>query len=142
MRLSATNGRGEVGEMPTAFRVTLEHVPGSLARVTGALAQEGVNLEASGGEALGGEGRVTLLTSDTGATREVLSRAKVEFEEVELLLVTLQDNPGALASIAKRLAEAGVNITGLVQLSRSTGRSELGFVVDDPEKARPILAEG
>lgn len=127
--------------MPTAFRITLKDAPGALAHVARALAERGINLEASGGETSGGEGRITLLPSDAGAAREVFESHNVSFEEVELLLVTLQDNPGALASVAQRLAEAGVNITTLVQLNRMHGRSDLGVAVDDPEKARPILGE-
>ncbi|MEE9173959.1 MAG: ACT domain-containing protein [Thermoplasmata archaeon] len=127
--------------MPTAFRLTLKDAPGALAHVTGALAARGINLEASGGETVGVEGRVTLLTSDIGATREVLEGHNVAFEEVELLVVTLQDNPGALASVTKQLGDAGVNITSLVQLNRMHGQSDLGVTVDDPEKARPILGE-
>ncbi|MEE9592126.1 MAG: ACT domain-containing protein [Thermoplasmata archaeon] len=127
--------------MSTAFRVTLKDAPGALAHVAGALAERGINLEASGGETVGGEGRVTLLTSDEGATREVLEGHNIAFEEVELLVVTLQDNPGALASIAQRLAAAGVNITSLVQLNRLHGRSDLGIAVDDLKKARSVLGE-
>ncbi|MFQ5986275.1 MAG: ACT domain-containing protein [Thermoplasmata archaeon] len=127
--------------MPTAFRITLKDAPGALAHVAGALAERGINLEASGAETAGGEGRITLLTSDEGATREVLETHNVAFEEVELLVVTLQDNPGALASVTQRLGAAGVNITTLVQLNRMHGRSDLGVVVDNPEKARPILGE-
>lgn len=127
--------------MPTAFRLTLKDAPGALAHVAGALAERGINLEGSGAETAGGEGRITLLTSDADATREVLEGHNVTFEEVELLVVTLQDNPGALASVARRLGEAGVNITSLVQLNRMHGRSDLGIAVDDPEKARPVLGE-
>jgi hypothetical protein len=127
--------------MPTAFRITLKDAPGALAHVTGALAERGINLEGSGGETVGGEGRVTFLTSDEGAAREVLNGHNIEFEEVELLVVTLQDDPGALASIAQRLAAAGVNITSLVQLNRLHGRSDLGVAVDDLKKARSVLGE-
>ncbi len=127
--------------MPTAFRVHLKDTPGALAHVVAALAERGINLEASGGEAVGDEGRVTLLTSDVGATREVFEGHNVTFDEVELLVVKLQDNPGALASITRRLGEVGVNITSLVQLNRMHGQSDLGIIVDDPEKARPVLGE-
>jgi hypothetical protein len=129
----------EEKDMPTAFRVTLENVPGALVKVIGPLAERGINIEASGGETLGGEGRVTLLTSDPDATRELFSAQGVRFEEVELFVVTLEDKPGSLADIGRRLSQAGVNITGLIQLSRAGGRSELGFVVDNPDKAREIL---
>lgn len=125
--------------MPTAFRVTLENVPGALAKVLEPLAEKGINLEASSGETLGGEGKVTLITSDPQATRDVLQAKGVEFEEAEILVTTLEDRPGSLARVAGRLADAGVNITGLIQISRSGGRSELGFIVDQPDKARDIL---
>lgn len=125
--------------MPKAFRVTLENVPGALAKVLEPLAERGINVEASGGETLGGEGRVTLLTSDPEATLDVFKAGGVRFEEVELLVASLEDKPGSLASLARRLSDAGVNITGLVQISRSGGRSELGFVVDDADKARGII---
>jgi hypothetical protein len=125
--------------MPNAFRVTLEHVPGSLAKLAGALGERGINIEASAGETLGGEGRITLLTSDPEATRGVLTDQRFPFEEVELLVTTLEDRPGALAQLAKNLAAVRVNVTGLVQLSRAEGRTTLGFVVDDADKARPVL---
>lgn len=125
--------------MPTAFRVTLKNVPGTLADLADALGERGINIEASGGETLGGEGRVTLLTADPKATREVLKGRNVPFEEVELLVITLQDNPGALGRIARRFAEAGINVTGLVQISRAQGRSDLGFVVSDLKKARSLV---
>ncbi len=125
--------------MPKAFRLKLKNVPGALAKVAGALGKRGVNIEASAGETLGGEGRVTLLTSDPAASREVLAAQGVSFEEIDLFLVTLEDRPGSLAQVAKKLAEAQVNITGLVQISRAGGRSELGFAVDNPERARSIL---
>lgn len=125
--------------MPTAFRVTLKNRPGTLAHVTAALAEKGINLEGSGAETMGDEGRATLLTSDAEATREVLEAHDLPFEEVELLVVVLQDNPGALAQIARRFADAGVNVLSMVQLARATGRSELGFVVDDPKKAEAAL---
>lgn len=127
--------------MTTAFRITLKDAPGALAHVAGALAERGINLEASGGETVGGEGRVTFLTSDEEGTREILEGHNIAFEEVELLVVTLQDNPGALASIAQRLAAAGVNIISLVQLNRMHGRSDLGVAVDDLEKAQSVLGE-
>ncbi len=125
--------------MSRAFRISLENKPGALAEVAEGLGNRGVNIEASGGETLGGQGRVTLLTSDPDATKDSLTEEGVEFEEVELQIVTLEDQPGALAQLARKLAASGVNITGLVQLSRTGGRSELGFVVDDPERARSIL---
>ncbi len=125
--------------MTKAFRVSLKDTPGALAKVAAALGARGVNIEASVGETLGGEGRVTLVTSNEEATKEILQSQGSRFEEVELLTVTLQDSPGALGQVAGKLAEAGVNITALVQLSRAGGQSHLGFVVDNPEKARGVL---
>ena len=47
--------------------------------------------------------------------------------------------PGGMARIARALADAGVNIYGHLFLGRWGDRAMFAFVVDDPDRARPIL---
>ena len=44
-----------------------------------------------------------------------------------------------MARLARELADAGVNIYGHLFLGRWGDSATFTFVVDDPEKARPIL---
>ena len=44
-----------------------------------------------------------------------------------------------MARLARELADAGVNVHGHLFMGRWSDRATFAFVVDDPEKARPIL---
>jgi hypothetical protein len=44
-----------------------------------------------------------------------------------------------MARLSRALADAGVNIYGHLFLGRWGDRAMFAFVVDDPDKARPIL---
>jgi hypothetical protein len=44
-----------------------------------------------------------------------------------------------MAQIARELADAGVNIYGHLFLGRWGDRAMFAFVVDSPDRARPIL---
>ena len=51
-----------------------------------------------------------------------------------------EDHPGALARLMKRLADAEVNVLGLVTLGRRQGKAELMLSVDSVDKARRVLS--
>ena len=91
------------------FNVSLTDKPGELAQVASAVGDEGINI-------LGcvGMGRstasVTMVTDDEDATKEVLKSIGRDFEVNELILTSLPNKPGALAGMATKLSDAGVNI--------------------------------
>jgi hypothetical protein len=51
----------------------------------------------------------------------------------------VDDKPGGMARLSRRLADAGVNIHGHLFLGRWGDRAMFAFVVDKPDVARPIL---
>ena len=91
------------------FNVSLADKPGELAKVASAVGENGINI-------LGcvGMGRssasVTMVTDDEDATTKVLKDMGRDFEANELLLTTLSNEPGALAKMATKLSDAGINI--------------------------------
>ena len=54
--------------------------------------------------------------------------------------IRLKNEPGALANLTGRLADAGINISGVVLLARHQGKVELSITVDDLDRARRVLA--
>ncbi len=54
--------------------------------------------------------------------------------------VTLANRPGQLATLARRLADAGINIETLAAMAID-GESLLRFMVDDAAAARRVLGE-
>jgi hypothetical protein len=125
--------------MANQFVVQLKNEPGGMASLAEALAARGVDLRAIGGGGIGETGHVIMTTADDEATRAVLEDGGYTFIEGESILAEVDDRPGGMAALSRQLADAGVNIYGHLFLGRWGDRAMFAFVVDDPDKARPIL---
>jgi hypothetical protein len=125
--------------MANQFVVQLHNQPGAMATLAEALAARGVDLRAIGGGGIGDSGHVIMTTADDETTKKVLEEGGYTFIEGESILAEVDDKPGGMARIARALADAGVNIYGHLFLGRWGDRAMFAFVVDDPERARPIL---
>ena len=125
--------------MGNQFVVELKNVPGALAVLAEELAGRGVDLRAIGGGGIGGSGHIIMTTADDETTRTVLQDGGYTFIEGESIVTEVDDRPGGMARIARSLADAGVNIQGHLFLGRWGDRAMFAFVVDDPDRARPIL---
>jgi hypothetical protein len=125
--------------MPKQFVVQLHNQPGAMATLAETLAARGVDLRAIGGGGIGESGHVIMTTADDDTTRAVLQEGGYTFVEGEAILTEVDDRPGGMARIARSLSDAGVNILGHLFLGRWGDRATFTFVVDDPDKARPIL---
>ena len=125
--------------MANQFVVELKNEPGGLAVLAEALAARGIDLRAIGGGGIGSSGHIIMTTADDDAARAVLDEGGYTFVEGESILTEVDDRPGGMARLARELADAGVNIYGHLFLGRWGDRAMFAFIVDSPEKARPIL---
>jgi hypothetical protein len=125
--------------MANQFVVQLDNQPGALAVLAERLADRGIDLRAIGGGGIGDAGHVIMTTADDDAARRVLDEGGYTYIEGESILAEVDDRPGGMAVIARSLADAGVNIYGHLFLGRWGDRAMFAFVVDDPDRARPIL---
>ena len=116
----------------------LPDVPGSLAKVTEALAEANINIET-----ICAIGRVApnvaLVTKQVPQAKAVLDKLGINYSVSELLKMVMPDEPGVLAQFSRRLADGGVNINSIYILSKFRGETELVFSVDDSVKARETL---
>jgi hypothetical protein len=107
--------------MATDLTLYLNDDPGELARVGDVLGQAGANIAglcavASGG----GQAEVHILVDDATPAFEALQAAGVKIAtEQEVLVLEIEDRPGALGEIAHQLGSAKVNLT-LVYLATNT----------------------
>ena len=114
----------------------LPYQSGTLARLTAALHDAGIELQGCSGQQFGPEGIIHLLVEDAAAAREAAARAGfVVRDERDVLVAGIEDRPGALAGLLAPLAEAGVDVT-LTYLA--TG-SRLVIGVDDLDRARGVM---
>jgi len=116
--------------------IALENRPGALAEMGEALGRAGVSVEGGGAWISGAEAIAHFLFEDGGAARRALEAAGIRvLEEREVLLLRLkQDVPGQLGLLARRMAEAGVNIEVLY----SDHEHRLVLVVDDLARGRKV----
>jgi len=122
--------------MATDLMVTLENKPGALAALGEATGGAGINIEGISGDNRQAE-LLHLLVDDAAATRAALAGAGIEVEEErEVLVVEVEDEPGTMAEVARKLADAGVN----VEFTYATiGGCRLVLGVDDMDKAQAAL---
>jgi hypothetical protein len=94
----------------TEFSVFLINRPGVLAAVTGALAKARINIVALTLSDAGEHGVLRLVCDHPADTRTVLGKAHDRWAESEVLVLELENRPGAFASVAQKLADEHVNI--------------------------------
>jgi hypothetical protein len=125
------------GAMAIDIALLLDDQPGELARVGEELGRAGVNIEGlcavtSGG----GRAEVHVLVEDLEAALPALSRAGLAVSsEQEVVVIGLEDRPGALGAVSRQLGDAGVNIT-LTYLATGT---RLVLAADNLTAARAAL---
>lgn len=122
--------------MAKDLRLLLEDKPGQLAKVGEALGKAGVNIDGLCGVTWEGKGVIHVLVEDAAKARRALEANQLHVDqEQEVLILEVEDRPGVLGNIARRLANAGVNLN-LAYLATST---RLVIGADDLEKARRSL---
>jgi hypothetical protein len=97
-------------ESGTQLAVFLANRPGALARVCEALAKAGINIHALATSDTIDHSVVRMVVSDPTKALMLLGEAGVLALESEVLMLETENEPGVLARIAERLAEAKVNI--------------------------------
>ena len=119
--------------------IALENRPGALAEMGEALGRAGVSVEGGGAFVVDGAGIAHFLFADGGAARRALEGAGIRvLGEREVVVLRLrQDEPGQLGKIARRMAEARVNI----EVVYSDHEHQLILVVDDPARGREVAEE-
>ena len=121
--------------------ISLGDHPGSLAKVGEALGKAGVNIEGICGVTVQGKGVIHLLVGDAAKARRALEANHIDVaKETEVVVLPVEDQPGVLGNVARRLANAGVNLQ-LAYLATSArlvvGADDLGKVRAAIEAKRP-----
>ena len=121
--------------MATDLTISVEDRPGTLADIGEALGKAGVNIEGFAGFGMEGRGIIHVLVEDAMAARRALEEAGLKVEgEAEALVMDMTanvDRPGSLGEIARKVANAGVNI----QVAYIATNNRGVVVTTDNEKA-------
>jgi len=119
--------------------IFLENKPGVLAEACQALAVEGVNLRAISISDTVDHSVVRLVVSNPRKALHILGERGALVVETEVLALTLDDQPGALAKAARKLGKAKINIE-YAYGSTNTASCTIYLRVSDLKKAEQILS--
>jgi hypothetical protein len=91
--------------------IDIENTPGALAQIAAAISDAGVNIAAATCIGSGERAELHILVPHAGAARHSLAISHLAVSrEREVVVVDVEDRPGVLADLTRRIARAGVNI--------------------------------
>ena len=118
--------------MPTEIVIETEDRPGVIAEIGQLFGEARVNIVAAAAFAHERIGYLHFVVDRADRAVAALKRGGWSVRETrEVLAVTLEDRPGELGRYARRLSDAGVNITALYVAGDRAGDKELIVAVDD-----------
>lgn len=100
--------------------IEIENAPGALSRVAAAISDAGVNLAAATCIGSGERAELHILVPHAEAAKHALAISQLAVtREREVVVVDVEDRPGVLADLTRRIAEAGVNLDLLYVATRN-----------------------
>jgi hypothetical protein len=91
--------------------IDVENTPGALAEVAASISDAGVNIAAATCVGPGERAELHILVPHAEAARHALAISHVAVtREREVVVVDVEDRPGVLADLTRKIARAGVNL--------------------------------
>jgi hypothetical protein len=117
--------------------IDVENTPGALAQVAAAISDAGVNIAAATCIGAGDRAELHILVPHAEAAKHALAISQVGVtREREVVVVEVEDRPGVLADLTRKIARAGVNLD-LVYIAT---RNRVVFGAPDIDALRAALA--
>ncbi len=116
--------------------------PNELTRVASLLGDAGVNIEDISANNIEETGLIVLSVDQYDKALQALRDARLRAITQDALVIRIEDKPGGLATIARRLRDAGIDLRSMHILRREAGSSSLAsLVATDNAKAAIVLAD-
>jgi hypothetical protein len=116
--------------------IDIENTPGALAEVAAAISDAGVNIAAATCVGPGERAELHILVPHAEAARHLLAISHIAVtREREVVVVDVEDRPGVLADLTRKIAKAGVDLD-LVYVAT---RNRVVFGAGDISSLRTVL---
>lgn len=99
---------------------------GILAKITRVISAANINLAALCAYSIGSKVAVMFVTDDNNEAKKLLTAKGYDIQEEEVILLSIDNHPGALQRVTDKIAEAGIDLTliyGSVDESAEVNRS-------------------
>jgi hypothetical protein len=129
-------------ETTKQISVWLENKPGRLATVCTALYKDRINIAAVTVAESKDRSVLRMVTDNLAETRKILKALNFPYEENDVVIVELRNQPGALAQVCEQLAKEHINIEyAYCSAGGRNGKTVGIFKVSNAPKTLKVLAE-
>jgi hypothetical protein len=112
---------------------------GLLADVAEALREAGVNIMAISAYERDGEGKFLMVTDDNVKATAALARLSAEVRARAVVAVEMPNRAGALDEVARKIAEAGVNIDYIYGTGGTADTATVIFATDEDDEVLELV---
>jgi hypothetical protein len=112
---------------------------GLLSEVTTNLAGAKVNISNICAYGMQGEANFMLTADSNAKAKKALAPLGVEIKEYDVFVVEMQNKPGELQKVAKKIVDAGINIIYLYGTTVSSRSATCVFATSDDAKAVKLI---
>lgn len=127
--------------MNKQVKIELDGDTGEIAEVFTELGKTGVNIESLFSKRTGSKQIIHFITNDPKTAREVLEKKGIEPEVTDILILKLQDRPGELGKVTRKLAHEEIEMNSLYILGREEERTRIAVEASEKEKAKQVLSK-
>ena len=121
--------------------VFVENKQGSLSKVTGILAEAGIDIRAFSIADTTDFGILRMIVNDPDRAVEALREGGIAVSKTSVLAVELNDEPGAMHRVLSVLAENSISVEyGYAFISRKKGNAYVIVRVDHAERTAEVLS--
>ncbi|MDP8264008.1 MAG: hypothetical protein P9M12_00820 [Candidatus Aceula lacicola] len=108
---------------------------GTLAEVSSVISSSGINLLAMCAYAVDNNGLIMFVCNNHKRAMKILKEKKYNVREEEIVLFTLDNNPGALLSVTKRISECKIDLTLLYGSVEQKGKKSQMVLISENNNA-------
>ncbi len=122
------------------FSIFMVNKPGVLSRILDQFTKAKINIKALTVMDSVEHGVLRVVPESAEKMRDVLTKANIQFNETEVLCITIPNQSGAFASVTDKLAKAHINIAYAYVTSGAKGGKTMAVLkVADVKKAMKVL---
>lgn len=122
--------------------IVAQNRSGVVAEITEALAAENINIDALVADGHAESGVIVLTVDRYDDALHVIARIPdIKALTEDVILVRLDDKPGALAQIARRFKDANINIRSIRIISRENQQSLAAICTDRSKEAMKLVED-
>ena len=115
--------------------------PGLLTDIATVLAEAGINIEDIDAEAAGSTAAISIAVDHYDAAVRLLTERGWKVFAENTLVLEVPDEPGALARVARRFSEAGVNLRSVRFIERRRGKALVAVCTPEEQRARELVGD-